>query len=111
MSLFKQVFSVYAHSFLVAPFSSYHCTQREFAQKPHNLPFQCFFICLYTSSVPLYGTLYEAVYILLDGLIGEYDMETKISWIERKKLDESKADSLYKIIKLRDIVDELSRKK
>ena len=53
----------------------------------------------------------NAVYILLDALIGEYDMETKISWIERKKLDESNADSLYKIVKLRDIVDELSRKK
>ena len=52
----------------------------------------------------------NAIYILLDGLIGEYDMETKISWIERKKLDETKTDSLYKIIELRDIVDKLSRK-
>ena len=49
----------------------------------------------------------NATYILLDGLIGEYDMETKIDWIERKSLDESKIDSLYKIVELRDIVDEL----
>ncbi|MHA6248933.1 hypothetical protein ACXYMU_13400 [Pontibacter sp. CAU 1760] len=49
--------------------------------------------------------LNQAIYILLDGLIGEYDMETKISWIERKNLIESEADSLYKIVELRQIVD------
>lgn len=49
----------------------------------------------------------NATYILLDGLIGEYDMETKIGGIERKKLDESKIDSLYKIVELRKVVDKM----
>lgn len=53
----------------------------------------------------------NAVYILLDGLIGEYDMETKISWIERKKLEETKIDSLYQIVELRKIVDDLKHNK
>jgi hypothetical protein len=47
----------------------------------------------------------NAAYILLDGLIGEYDMETKIGGIEWRKLDETKKDSLYKIIELRTIID------
>lgn len=49
----------------------------------------------------------NASYILLDGLIGEYDMQTKIGSIEWRKLEETKKDSLYKIIKLRKIVDDL----
>jgi hypothetical protein len=53
----------------------------------------------------------NAIYVLLDGLIGEYDMETKISWIERKELDETKLDSLHRIVELRDIVDNLKKKK
>jgi len=53
----------------------------------------------------------NAVYILLDGLIGEYDMETKISWIEIKKLEKRKIDSLYKIVELRKIVDDLKHDK
>jgi hypothetical protein len=53
----------------------------------------------------------NAVYILLDGLIGEYDMETKISWIEIKKLEKRKIDSLYKIVELRKIVDDLKHNK
>jgi hypothetical protein len=52
----------------------------------------------------------NAVFILLDGLIGEYDMETKISWIERIKLDESMIDSLNNITVLREIVDNLQQK-
>lgn len=53
----------------------------------------------------------NAIYILLDGLIGEYDMETKISWIEIKKLEERKIDSLYRIVELRKIVDDLKHNK
>jgi hypothetical protein len=53
----------------------------------------------------------NAVFILMDGLIGEYDMETRISWIERKELDETKIDSLYKIIELREIIDNMKNKK
>lgn len=49
----------------------------------------------------------NATYVLLDGLIGEYDMETKVDWIERKSLDETKIDSLYKLVELREIIDDL----
>jgi hypothetical protein len=49
----------------------------------------------------------NAVYILLDGLIGEYDMETKIGGIEMKNLDETKKDSLIKLVELRSITDKL----
>ena len=52
----------------------------------------------------------NAVFILLDALIGEYDMETRISGIDRKLLDESKLDSLHRIVELRDIVDNLKKK-
>ncbi len=48
----------------------------------------------------------NAVYILLDSLIGEYDMETQLSTIEFVKLDENKTSELMPIIKLRTIVDE-----
>lgn len=47
----------------------------------------------------------SAVFILLDGLIGEYDMETRISWIEFVALDEEKIDKLHPLIFLRDLVD------
>lgn len=49
----------------------------------------------------------NATYILLDGLIGEYYMGTKIGSIEWRKLEETKKESLYKIIKLRNVVDNL----
>jgi len=52
----------------------------------------------------------NAVFILLDALIGEYDMETRISGIDRKLLDDSKLDSLHRIVELRDIVDNLKKK-
>ena len=48
----------------------------------------------------------HAVYILLDGLIGEYDMETQISTIEFVLLDENKTADLIPIVKLRNLVDE-----
>ena len=47
----------------------------------------------------------NAVYVLLDGLIGEYDVVTKISWIDWVSLDESKVDSLHKLVELREIID------
>lgn len=52
----------------------------------------------------------NAVFILLDALIGEYDMETRISGIDRKLLDDSMLDSLHRIVELRDIVDNLKKK-
>jgi len=57
------------------------------------------------------ASMNNAVYILLDGLIGEYDMETKIGGIEWRKLDETKKDSLYKIIQLPKMIDNLKAAK
>jgi hypothetical protein len=50
------------------------------------------------------GSSQNAVFILLDGLIGEYNIVKKISWIDWVKLDESKADPLMPLIELRDII-------
>jgi hypothetical protein len=47
----------------------------------------------------------SAAFILLDGMIGEYDMETRISWIDFVKLDEENIEQLYPLVKLRDLVD------
>jgi hypothetical protein len=47
----------------------------------------------------------NAVYILLDNLIGEYDTTIGIGWIDWEKLDESKIDKMIPIIKLRDLID------
>jgi hypothetical protein len=47
----------------------------------------------------------NAVFILLDGLIGEYDMETRISWIDFTGLDEENVANLYPLTYLRDLVD------
>ncbi|MGB1242234.1 MAG: hypothetical protein ACPG49_06920 [Chitinophagales bacterium] len=46
-----------------------------------------------------------AVFILLDSLIGEYDVVTQIGWIEWKALDESKVDSFSPFVALRDLID------
>ncbi|TAI46955.1 hypothetical protein [Flagellimonas allohymeniacidonis] len=51
------------------------------------------------------GHKQNAIYILLDGLIGEYDTVTQIEWIEWKKLDESKTGQLFKFYELRNLVD------
>lgn len=51
------------------------------------------------------GHKQNAIYILLDGLIGEYDTETVIDWIEWKKLNESETDKLFKFYELRELVD------
>ncbi|WP_426059683.1 hypothetical protein [Hymenobacter sp. B1770] len=51
----------------------------------------------------------NATYVLLDGLIGEYDMETKISAIDFKALEETEKAKLFKIIYLRQVVDELKK--
>lgn len=48
----------------------------------------------------------NAIFILLDGLIGEYDMETQISSIEFKILDDSNMDNYTPLIYLREVVDE-----
>lgn len=51
------------------------------------------------------GHKQNAIYILLDGLIGEYDTETVIDWIDWKKLNESETDKLFKFYELRELVD------
>ena len=52
----------------------------------------------------------NATYVLLDGLIGEYDMGSYISAIDFKKLQESECDKLFKGIELRGFVDSLKNK-
>lgn len=47
----------------------------------------------------------NAVYILLDNLLGEYDTTIVIGWIDWEKLDENKIDEVIPIIKLRDLID------
>ena len=47
----------------------------------------------------------NAIYILLDGLIGEYDVTTKIGWIEWVKLNENEMENLKPIIELRNEID------
>ncbi|MEZ4885715.1 MAG: hypothetical protein R3E32_13360 [Chitinophagales bacterium] len=46
-----------------------------------------------------------AVFILLDSLIGEYDVVMQIGWIEWVALDERKIGQLSTFVKLRDLVD------
>lgn len=51
------------------------------------------------------GQTQNAIYILLDGLIGEYDVTTKIGWIEWVKLNENEKENLKPIIELRNEID------
>jgi hypothetical protein len=51
------------------------------------------------------GQTQNAIYILLDGLIGEYDVTTKIGWIEWVKLNENEKENLKPIIELRKEID------
>jgi len=52
------------------------------------------------------GQIQNAVYILLDALIGEYDITLGIAWIEWVKLNESNIQSLNPIISLRSLIDQ-----
>ena len=52
----------------------------------------------------------NAVYILLDNLIGEYDTTIGIGWIDWEKLDENKIEEMIPIIKLRDLIDKRKSK-
>lgn len=47
----------------------------------------------------------SAVFILLDSLIGEFDMEMEIGWIDRTILNEDNLDDLLPLLELRKIVD------
>lgn len=52
------------------------------------------------------GQTQNAIYILLDGLIGEYDITMGIDWIEWVKLDESNIKNLNPITSLRTFIDQ-----
>ena len=56
------------------------------------------------------GEMKNAIYILLDGLLGEYDVTMNIDWIEWVKLDENNIENLNKLIELRDIIDSRKQK-
>ena len=47
----------------------------------------------------------NAIYILLDGLLGEYDVTMNIDWIEWVELDENNVENLNQFIELRDLID------
>jgi len=47
----------------------------------------------------------DAVFLLLDALLGEYDVGTQIGFIDWMSLDESLVDELLPFLMLRDIVD------
>ena len=51
------------------------------------------------------GEMKNAIYILLDGLIGEYDVTVNINWIEWKKLEEENIQNLQPLINLREVID------
>ena len=50
-----------------------------------------------------------ASFIMLDTLLGEYDTEMFISWIEKKKLDEAMIGSMMPISKLAELVNRLKK--
>lgn len=51
------------------------------------------------------GQTQNAIYILLDALLGEYDVTTKIGWIEWVKLNENEIKELKPITELRSEID------
>lgn len=51
------------------------------------------------------GEMKNAIYILLDSLIGEYDVTVNINWIEWKKLEEENIQNLQPLINLREVID------
>ncbi len=52
------------------------------------------------------GKTQNAVYLLLDNLIGEYDLTMGIDWIEWVKLDEKNIEKLNPVILLRTLIDQ-----
>lgn len=51
------------------------------------------------------GREQNAIYILLDSLLGEYDAVMEIDWIDWVKLEESNKENLYSFVELRNIID------
>lgn len=52
------------------------------------------------------GHTQNAIYILLDGLIGEFDVTMGIDWFEWVRLDESNIENLNPITSLRALIDQ-----
>lgn len=52
------------------------------------------------------GKEQNAIYVLLDSLLGEYDTVTEIDWIDWIILDEKNIDDLFPLIELRDLIDQ-----
>lgn len=66
-------------------------------------------LVLYVRNFDNSGRSKNIIYILLDSLIGEYDVETLISWIEWEKLDESDIETLIPLVELRDLIDKTKK--
>ncbi|WP_299529233.1 hypothetical protein [Ulvibacterium sp.] len=62
---------------------------------------------LYIKNYTEKGYQQNAIFILMDALLGEYDTETKIDWIEWHGLEEGDTTNLLPFRELRDIVDQL----
>jgi hypothetical protein len=63
-------------------------------------------LILYIKDKPIIDKIYYAVFMLLDGLLGEYDVETKIGSIAIKSLDEvENSEDLEPLQVLPQIVD------
>lgn len=60
---------------------------------------------LFTRNFDDSGEMKNAIYILLDGLIGEYDVTVNINWIEWKKLEEENIQNLQPLTDLRKVID------
>ncbi len=52
-----------------------------------------------------------ASFLLLDNILGEYDTEMMLSWIERKKLDYDKIENLYSLMELPSIISEYKKER
>lgn len=53
----------------------------------------------------------NALFILLDALIGEYDAVRELDWVEWTELDEQEEEELFPFVELRSIVDERKKKR
>jgi len=53
----------------------------------------------------------NALFVLLDALVGEYDAVTEIDWVEWVELDEQKEEELFPFVELRKLVDARKEKR
>lgn len=57
------------------------------------------------------GKEQNAIFILLDTLLGEYDTVKEIDWFDWVTLDENNIDNLYSFVELRDFIDQKKEEK